>query len=240
MLTRTLMNSTVVLLLGLAGCASTPSAKSQDMSKAQHEQVAAQHEQAAARLASSYEPKASKEEVETSARPYGGSWTSATKATSEQKTDAAKHRKIAAEHRAAAQTLREAEARSCEGISDTDRDQSPFEHREDITGVTPYSEVRSPGDVGYMPQEMTLKGAVITFRAVQGMTAEWLQRVVDCHLARNASMGFGMPEMSFCPLAVKGARAKVTSTGNGFSVTVESNDRATAEEILRRAQALVT
>jgi len=246
MLTRMFMNSTMVaLLLGLVACASTPSAKPQDMSKAQHEQTAVQHEQTAARLASSYDPStakevAAKEVDETSARPYGGSWISDTRATSEQKADAEKHRKIAAEHRAAAQALREAEARSCEGISDTDRDRSPFEHREDITGVTPHSAVKSPGDVGYKQPEMSLKGAVVTFRAVPGMTAEWLQRVVDCHLARNASMGFGMPEMSFCPLAVKGARAKVTSAGNGFSVTVESNDPATAQEILRRAQALVS
>jgi hypothetical protein len=30
----------------------------------------------------------------------------------------------------------------------------------------------------------------------------------------------------------------VSSTGNGFAVTVESDDPATAQEILKRAQAL--
>ena len=32
-------------------------------------------------------------------------------------------------------------------------------------------------------------GATVVFRAVPGMTAEWLQRVVDCHLARAAAVG---------------------------------------------------
>ncbi len=84
----------------------------------------------------------------------------------------------------------------------------------------------------------SVRGAVVTFHAVPGMTAEWLQRVVDCHVARNASMGFSMPEMPYCPLAVKGARGTVASTGNGFAVMVESDDSTAAQEILRRSQAL--
>jgi hypothetical protein len=235
MLTQTFRNSTIVVLLGLAGCASTPGAQPQDMSKAQHEQAAAQHEQAAGPHAASYDPNA-KETKERCAR--GGCWTLETNPTAEHKAEAEKHRKMAADHRAAAQALRDAEARSCSGISDTDRDLSPFEHREEITGVTP-SSAAGPKSVTPKQQTPKLQGAVVTFRAVPGMTAEWLQRVVDCHVARNASMGFDMPEMSFCPLAVKGARAKVASTGNGFAVTVESDDPAAAQEILRRAQALV-
>jgi hypothetical protein len=53
-------------------------------------------------------------------------------------------------------------------------------------------------------------------------------------------MGFNMPEMATCPLSVKGAKAKVGSTGNGFAVTVESDDSGSAQEILRRAQALAS
>jgi hypothetical protein len=121
------------------------------------------------------------------------------------------------------------------GISDMDRDISPFDHREDITNVTPYV-VTPTGTKNPVP---STRGAVVTFRAVQGMNAEWLQRIVDCHLARNAALGFEVPEMPYCPLAVKGARAKVASTGNGFAVTVESDDPVAAKEILRRAQALV-
>jgi hypothetical protein len=70
------------------------------------------------------------------------------------------------------------------------------------------------------------------------MTAEWLQHVVDCHVARNASMGYAMPEMSDCPLMLKNATATVTSTGNGFAVTIRSDDMDTVREIRRRAEAL--
>ncbi len=71
------------------------------------------------------------------------------------------------------------------------------------------------------------------------MTTEWVQRVVDCHVARNASLGHIVPEMPNCPLVVKGAQARVTSTGNGFAVEIRSSDPAGAQEILARAQRLV-
>lgn len=81
-------------------------------------------------------------------------------------------------------------------------------------------------------------GATVVFRAVPGMTAEWLQRVVDCHLARAAAVGHDMPEMSYCPLMPNGVKAKVTSVGNGFAVNLSADDAATVAEIQKRAQAL--
>jgi hypothetical protein len=141
---------------------------------------------------------------------------------------------MAADHRAAASALRDSEMRACTGVPDVDRDMSPFDHREDIMEVTPARAM-----AGVKQQSRVLRGAVITFRAVPGMTAEWLQRVVDCHLARNAAVGFDMPEMAYCPLTIKTVRARVASTGNGFTVTVESDDPTAAKEVLRRSQALV-
>jgi hypothetical protein len=83
-------------------------------------------------------------------------------------------------------------------------------------------------------------GAEITFQAVPGLTAEWLQRVVDCHLARNAAIGHeaASAEMAHCPLTLRGVTAKVRSTGDGFVVAVRADDAATAQEILRRAEPL--
>jgi hypothetical protein len=46
--------------------------------------------------------------------------------------------------------------------------------------------------------------------------------------------------MPYCPLVPKGITAKVESTGNGFAVRIESQDPNTAQEVLRRAQALKT
>lgn len=74
------------------------------------------------------------------------------------------------------------------------------------------------------------------FRAVPGLTAEWLQRLLDCHLARNAAVGYDMPEMADCPLAVRGVKVTVVSAGDGFAVELASDNDAVAAEVLRRAQ----
>jgi hypothetical protein len=47
-----------------------------------------------------------------------------------------------------------------------------------------------------------------------------------------------MPEMLYCPLALKGVQATVSSAGDALAVRVTSDDTATAQEILRRAQML--
>jgi hypothetical protein len=58
------------------------------------------------------------------------------------------------------------------------------------------------------------------------MTTEWLQRSVDCQLARNAALGHVVPEMPDCPLIPNGVEAHVRSVGNGFAVEIKSNDPA--------------
>ena len=141
---------------------------------------------------------------------------------------------MAADHRAASQALVAAEAAACAGIADADRDTSPFEHVEDIASVTPLTESHSAGKA--TTQEIV--GAIVEFRAVPGLTAEWLQRMVDCHIARNAALGHDVPEMPDCPLVPKGASAQVASTGAGFSVAIRSDDPASAKDILARAQRL--
>lgn len=90
---------------------------------------------------------------------------------------------------------------------------------------------------GKQPEEH-LVGAVVTVRAVEGLTTEWLQRVVGCHLARNAAVGHDMPEMPGCPLVPKGASASVSSAGAGFAVTIRSADDEAAADILARARGL--
>jgi len=222
--------------LALGACASTPGAKPADMTAAQHQEAAASHETEAAPHAGAYNPSA-KPEVRCGERGYttGICWNSSSNPTAEHKADAEKHRKMAADHRAASESLRSAEAQTCSGIPEGDRDMSPFRHREDITGVTPATAIAPAGSKSASPKVI---GATVSFRAVPGMTSEWLQRIVDCHVARSNAMGSDMGEMAYCPLMVKGASAQVTSVSNGFAVTVQSNDPVAAQEILRRAQAL--
>jgi hypothetical protein len=211
------------------------------MSAAGHEQAAAGHEAEATPHAAQYDANANTSKTEgigcqSGYIPISGKpcWTSVANPTQQHQDDAKRHHKMAADHRAAAQALRDAEAASCSGISDDDRDISPFYHREDITNVEPayMPSARGKGDPSMV------MGAVITFRAVKGLTSEWLQRIVNCHIARNNAMGNDMPEMAYCPLEPKGVKATVASAGDGFAVRIEATDPKTAQEVLRRAQAL--
>jgi hypothetical protein len=231
------IGSCVILLLSGA-CASAEGTKPHDMSTAQHEAAASREEAQAQQHSGQYAPDAS-EKVQHCARAggargSGGCWTSTVNPTEQHKTDATEHKQVAEQHRGAAQALRDVENTSCSGLDEEDRATSPFYHREDISQV-------GKADVsvseGYGAHEAFAGGRAV-FRAVPGMTAEWLQRLVNCHLARAAAVGFAMPEMSYCPLMLKGVTATTSSVGDGFAITVTSTDPATATEIWRRIQAL--
>lgn len=142
------------------------------------------------------------------------------------------HRNAAVKHRAASAVLRDAEARACAGISQADREISPLERTGDIVRVEPYTQKDALPRSSFERQ----LGAVVTFRAVPGLTVEWLQREVDCHLARNAALGHDVPEMPNCPLVPRSVTASVRSVGDGFAVEIRSDDPDTAHEILIRAQ----
>jgi hypothetical protein len=225
-----------------AACASTPGAQPNDMSAAQHEAMA--NEQA--KNANAHERQFDPAPPNTDEGPCGGAqgnagelgrpcWTEDASRTSEHLDAAKRLRKMADDHRAASRALRDAEGRACVGISETARDESPFSHRQDIVGVEPLDGTPTTGKSEYTTRE----GAIVTLRAVNGLTAEWLQRVVDCHLARNAALGHVVPEMPECPLVPNGVSATVTPVRAGFAVTIRANDTATADEVMKRAQALV-
>lgn len=234
-----LVHGLPALALVLVGaCATTRGVRPSDMSAAEHEAVAAQEEQAGAAHVRSYDPNAV---VTTEWCPgpanrgdEGGDacWTSERNPTAAQLDEAKEHRRAAAAHRAASQALRDAEARACVGLSEHDRDGTPFDHLEDIASVEPLR-------AGSSARGSRIEGAVITFRTIPGMSAQWFQRVLDCHLARNAALGHEVPEMPNCPLVPKDVTASVAATAKGFAVTVRSENADSAQEILRRAQRLV-
>jgi len=223
-----------VFVLGLVGCAASGTAP-QDMSAAQHEAMAKQEDQAAAGHEAEHDPNAS-QKIERCPRGQSNPcWTSAANPTAKHGSDAESHKEMASKHRAAAAALVQAESVSCAGIDTADRDVSPFYHREDIASVTPLNR-----DVRTGKQTSSVgAGATVTFRAVPMLTAEWLQHEINCHVARAAAVGFEMPEMSYCPLMLKGVKATVSSAGDSFVVQLESDDANTAKEILSRSQALV-
>lgn len=232
------MSRTLILGLFVAACSSsTPGARPHDMSAAQHEAAAREHERRAEMHRDQYDPD-TRAPIErcnpsTPARPPI-CWTAVENPTTAHLRAAEKDRRRAADHRAASQALRDAEARACAGIADEDRDTSPFERVEDIASVEPlYEQVGSPKVL-----HSKTAGAIVTFRARPALTAEWLQRLVNCHLSRNAALGHVAPDMPDCPLVPKGVTARVTSTGNGFAVAIRGSDETAAREVLERARRL--
>lgn len=235
------MRSTILLLLPFTalacGAPQTPGANPHDMSSAQHLSMASQEEAEAAAHGSRFDPSQSTTHRACSGVSGGASrgsgvistrkcWTSVTNPTAQHLEHEAQHARAAADHRAASQALRDAEARACVGIAEEDRDMSPFAHREDLARVEA------------LIRDQRLEGATIVFRPIPGLTVDGLQRVVDCHLARNAALGHDVPEMPYCPLVPNNVSARVSPTHGGFAVAIRSDDPVVAAEILHRAQRL--
>ncbi len=197
-----------------AGCVTTPGARPHEMSAAGHESVARAEEARAAQLAASPAPT-----------------------TGDGRREAERHRRMAADHLAAAQALREAEAVACAGIAERARDASPL-LRQDVEKVEPLREAprRGPSS-SYGPGSPGLAGGVVTLRAAPGVTAEWLQRAIDCHIAR-AALVRDDPAMADCPLALPGVTARVRSAGSRFLVEVRASEATAAGEVWRRARNL--
>jgi hypothetical protein len=154
-------------------------------------------------------------------------------AAAEDLMKAAELRDAAARHRLISKELRDAEARACGGIAEADVVRSPFAHRTDIVDV---EVVHGAAEAGRPPPVL---GARVRFHHVGGLTAERLQHLVDCHIARNDALGNDVPEMSFDPLVPPGARATVIEIPHGYIVDVRSDDPVAAREIARRALALL-
>jgi hypothetical protein len=234
----TMVSNLRVALIGLVvgvGCGGAQGTSPHDMSAAEHEAAAREEESSSATHAGQYDPTAS--EAPAPCSPKSVCWTARRNPTQRHRDDAEAHRDLAARHREAARSLRDAEARACVGIDDEDRDLSPFYFREDIAAVDTLRETESER-TGKSSLVRTV-GARVVFRAVPGLTAEWLQRSIECHAARAAVVGHEDPTMSYCPAAVKGVRVSVASTGSGFAVELRGTSPASIDEIVRRANALV-
>lgn len=194
------------LFLDVTACAASPGTRPDQNSLLGHEEMARQHEAAARNLVVHPTPDVIKQ------------WKS--------------HMKLASRHRAAAQQLQVAEQHACAGLSQQERQLSPFGAPEDVEGVDLLYEgfsLRSGG----APEV----GAAVRIRPSTGVTRPWLQRLVDCHLARHATLGYPMPHMADCPL-MKGAVASVSAPAGGLAIAIRSEDRDVAAEIVRRAETL--
>jgi hypothetical protein len=108
----------------------------------------------------------------------------------------------------------------------------PLSHTEDITGVMPLT-VRAGGTKQTGARTV---GAVVTLRPTPGMTTERLQYAIECQLARDkeiASADAG------CTLVPRDTSVRVSSTGDGFAVAIQSYDMDVSRSIVACADRLI-
>lgn len=232
-----MLSWTKTALIGFAtvagsGCA-TAGTRPHDMSVAGHEKAANVAEAEAAEHAArpQQDAPASIKPTPQAVCRIGPCWREELSPSANHRAAAEKLRVAAAEHRKAAVALRDAERLACADLSEADRDLSPFFHRDDVERVEPAYQ-----HTGY--RQRTLTGATVVFAKVPGLSVEWMQKSLACHLARNAAMGFDAPEMAYCPLAPKGVHASARETNGHVTVEITAGDAQPAEEVLRRAQLL--
>lgn len=235
-----------------SACAHAAGTRPHEMSSAQHQQAAASEQSTGAVHEGQYDAD-SREKRKRCAPALASNqsrvcWNESVNPTSEHEAIAQRHRELAAQHRAASEALVSAEKKACAGLDADDRDMSPFAHAGDIASVEPLkAQIATQTPFGTTSSTGGLEtgkdvGATITFRAVPGLSAPWLQRIIDCHLARNAPLGHELAsaEMPYCPLTLNGVRAAVREAGSGFAVDVRTDDWATAKEVRRMAQRLTS
>jgi hypothetical protein len=97
-----------------------------------------------------------------------------------------------------------------------------------ITAIDPiYAEAS-----GSKTPSRRLEGASITVRATEGMTAQWLQRVIDCQIARRGALALSPQGSPPCSAEVTAVVTSVSETRTGFSIALRSDDMKTAREVL--------
>lgn len=205
--------------LATIACRPAPGTHPDDMSVAGHEQAAVEAETAAAQQEAKYDPNASAmfdgpDCVELCFRANP---------TESHLTEARQLRREAAAHRDASHALRVAEERACADVPEIHRDFSPFYHVGHITGA----ELDGDGPV------------VVHFDPIPKTSPQSLQRLVDCHVARNAALGYEVDEMAFCPLAIAGIAATVVATDAGFDIEIEADTSEALDEARARVERLL-
>jgi hypothetical protein len=208
-------------MIGLAvatlACRGREGTRPEDMSAEAHDAAAASAEAQAVEHRSQYDPDLVVYETDCSKLCFRGN------PTDPHRQKANQLRREAKRHRDASHELRVAEARACAGIPELHRDLSPFYHRIHITGV----EIGDEGPI------------VVHFDRIPKTTAVELQHMVDCHLARNAAVGFTMSEMDYCPLAIPGVSATVVETHAGFDIQLGAADEQARAEVASRVESLL-
>jgi hypothetical protein len=123
--------------------------------------------------------------------------------------------------------LAEAELVSCKGISERELAHSPFAHKQAIEAIIPHREAGQ------------LRGVRVVFKAVPGLTADWMRRAIACQRARHEVLSTPSYLLDD-PTLVDGADIAVyRQPGGKIEVVVATQDSHAAQLALSRAQELL-
>lgn len=212
-------------MVGSFGCA-TPGTRPHDMSTAEHEKAALLAEAEASEHAARFDAS---QATSTLVCSRAGCRSQDVNPTSMHLDEAAQLRHLASEHQQAADALRSEVSRACQGETDGTGPLAPFFRPEYVERVEPSYRYG---------RDRAVVGATIAFTKVPGLRAAAVQRDLECHLARSAAAGFSAAEMSYCPLASRDVHAVAREENGRVLVEIMTGERATAEEVLRRARLL--
>jgi hypothetical protein len=141
---------------------------------------------------------------------------------------AARREELRAEkERRTAAAMIETKLAACRGISDAELGHSPFAHRRAIAAVLPHHEGGA------------MRGVLIVFKPVPGLTADWLEQAIACHRAEFERLGEPPTYLSDDPTLVPGATATVSSHRGHLEVLIETKNDVSAHVALGRAEDLV-
>jgi hypothetical protein len=133
----------------------------------------------------------------------------------------------AQKERRTAAAMIETKVAACRGISDAELGHSPFAHHREIAAVLPHHEGGA------------IRGAIVVFKPVPGLTAAWLEQAIACHRAEFERLGEPPTYLSDDPTLVPGATATVSLHRGHLEVQIVTRDDVAAHVALARAQDLV-
>jgi hypothetical protein len=84
----------------------------------------------------------------------------------------------------------------------------------------------------------TPAGAVVYMVAGPGLTPEWLGHLVECYQARTAAEGNTLQARESCPLAEPESSYTVSSTRDGFAVSIRAPNSESAKRVFDASQRL--
>ena len=198
-------------LVALGGCVSTvPGARPDDMSAAEHREMASQEEAVAAEHQAQYDPTATVVRAGPAHGPEGTDLDSEYNPTSRHRGQAMAHRRHADAHRAAAEALEHFEAAECRDVPPQLRSSCPL--------------------LGQLQSVENIDGGVrLTFP--EGVDLDATASRIRCHFAFGRARGY--EGMDNCPLYLPGLAVQTNPESNSLDLTAE--DAATVDELRRRA-----